>query len=68
MLDLMTLYTTQPKQYVCRSDQSNHRVGTQEESGSEMKKLGFVEEFRDLGHVKMADYRDNKDVVKQFRG
>ena len=28
MLDLMALYTTQRKQYVCWSDQSNHRVGT----------------------------------------
>ena len=34
MLDLMTLYTTQQKQYVCWSDRSNHRGGTQEESGS----------------------------------
>ena len=39
MLVLMTLYTTQRKQYVCWSDQSNHRVGTQEESRSEMRNL-----------------------------
>ena len=39
MLDLMTLYATQRKQYVCWSDQSNHRVGTQQEAGSEMRYL-----------------------------
>ena len=31
LLDLVTLYTTQRKQYVCWTDQSNHRVGTQQE-------------------------------------
>ena len=36
MLDLMTLFTTQQKQYVCWFDQSNHRVGIQQESDSEM--------------------------------
>ena len=42
MLDLMTLYTTQLKQYVCWSDQSNHhKVGTQQEPGSEMRNLAL---------------------------
>ena len=31
----VTLYTKQRKLYVCGSDQTNHRVGTQQESGSE---------------------------------
>ena len=56
MLDLMTLYTTQRKQYVCWSDQSTDWVGAQQESGSEMSpELNFVEEFRYLGHVVTAD-------------
>ena len=45
MLDLMTLYTIQQKQYVCWSDQSNHRVGTQQESGSEMRNLASSRSF-----------------------
>ena len=36
ILDLITLYTTQRKHYVCWSDNSNHRVGPQQESGSGM--------------------------------
>ena len=59
MLDLMTLYTTQRKQYVCRSDQSNHRVGNDD--------LSFVEDFRYQGHVMTADCQDNKNIEKQFR-
>ena len=39
MLDLMTLYTTQRKQCVCWYDQRNHRVGTEQEQGSEMRNL-----------------------------
>ena len=63
MLDLLTLYTTQWKQYVCWSDQSNHRVGTQQESGSEMRNLALsIEKFHYLGHVMTADYRDDKDI------
>ena len=31
VLDLMTLYTTKRKQYVCYSAQNNHRVGSQQE-------------------------------------
>ena len=55
MLDLTTLYITQRKQYVCWSNQSSHKVGTQ---------LGFVDEFRYLGHVLTADCRDDKDIKK----
>ena len=45
MLHLMTLYTTQRKQYVCLSDQSSHRVSTQQESGSEMRNLASSRSF-----------------------
>ena len=45
MWHLMTLYTTQRKQYVCWSDQSNHRVSTQQESGSEMRNLASSTSF-----------------------
>ena len=55
-------FTIQRKQYVCWSDQSNHRVGTQQESGSEMS---FVEEFRNLD-VMTADCLDDEDIEKQF--
>ena len=37
MLGLMTLYTTQRRQNVIWSCQNNQRVGSQEESGSEMR-------------------------------
>ena len=67
MLNLMILYTTQQKQSLCWStDQSNHKVGTQQDSGSEMRNIYFVDEFRYLGHVMTADCRDDKDIVKQF--
>ena len=66
MLDRMTLYTTQQKQYVCWSDQSAHRaVGTQVRLGNE--ELSYVNDFRYLGHIITADCRDDKDVEKQFR-
>ena len=45
MLDRMTLYTTQRKQYVCWSGQSNHRVGSKQESGSEMRNLALSRSF-----------------------
>ena len=45
MLHLMTLYTIQRKQYVCWSDQSNHRVGIQQELGSEMRNLASSRSF-----------------------
>ena len=41
MLDLMTLYTTQEKQYVCWFGKSNRIVNTQQESGSEMRNLAL---------------------------
>ena len=54
MLDLMTLYTTQRKQYACWSGLNNHRVCSQQESGSEMRNLiSFVEEFRYLRHIRI---------------
>ena len=46
MLDLMTLYTTQQKQYVCWSGQNNRRVSSQQESGSKMRNLALS---RNLG-------------------
>ena len=61
MLDLMTLYTTQQKQYVCWSGQNNHpqvRPGNEE--------LSFVEEFCYLGHIMTADCRD-KDIKKTIQ-
>ena len=74
MLDLVTLYTTQRKQYVCWSDQSMHvgiyvgrtnipmyvgRYSTIVRLGNE--ELSFVEEFRSIGHVMTANCRDDKD-------
>ena len=65
MLDLMTLDTTQRKQYVCWSDQSNQcRYSTRVMLGNE--ELVFVEEFRNLGHVMTADCRDDKDINKKI--
>ena len=66
MLDLMTLYTTQRKQYVCWSHQSKSqgRYTTRVRLGNE--ELNFVQEFRYLGHVLTADCRDDKDIKKQF--
>ena len=68
MLELMTLHTTQRKQYVCWSDQSNHRVqySTRVSLGNE--ELSFVEEFCYLGHVWTADCRDDKDIKKNSSG
>ena len=64
----MTLYTTQRKLYVCWSGQNNHRVSSQQKSGSEMRSLYiFVEEFRYVGHIMTADCKDDKDIKKQFR-
>ena len=31
------------------------------------EELSFVEEFCYLGHIMTADYRDDKDIKKQFR-
>ena len=51
MLHLMTLYTTQRKQYVCWSDQSPHTAG----SVLNLRIINFVQEFRFLEHVMAAD-------------
>ena len=45
MLDLMKLYTTQRKQYVCWSGQNSHRVSSQQESGLEMRNLALSRNF-----------------------
>ena len=45
MLGLMTLYTTQRKQYVCWSGQNNHRVSFQQEPSSEMRNLTLSRNF-----------------------
>ena len=60
MLDLMALYTTQRKQYVCWSGQSNHRVDPQQESGSEMRNLALSRSFVTIGHILTADCRDDR--------
>ena len=68
MLDLITLYATQRKQYVCqlvRPEQSQGLYSTSAKLGNE--ELIFVEEFRYLGHIMTADCRDDKDIKKQFR-
>ena len=64
MLDLITLCTTQRKQYVCCKAitgwfSTRVRLGNEE--------LSFVEEFRYRGQIMTADCRDDKDVKKQFR-
>ena len=67
MLELITLYTTQRKQYVCWSGQNNHKVSSQQESGSEMRNLALSRNFGTIGHIMTADCRDDKDIKKQFR-
>ena len=67
MLELMTLYTTQRKQYVCmlvRQKQSQGQFSTRVSLLNE--ELCFVEEFRYLGHIMTSDCRDDKDIKKQF--
>ena len=48
-----------------RSKKSQGRYLTRVRLGN--KELGFVEEFRYLGHIMTADCRDGKDMEKQFR-
>ena len=67
MLDLRTLYTTHRKQYVCWSGQNNHRVCSQQESGSEMRNLALSRNFVTYKHIMTADWKDDKDITKQFR-
>ena len=68
MLDLMTLYTKQRKQYVCWSGQGNHRVCSQHESGCEMRNLTLSRHFVTQDTSCMtADCRDDKDIKKRLR-
>ena len=48
-----------------RPKESQGRNSTRVTLGNE--ELSFVEEFRYLGHVMTADFRDYKDITKQFR-
>ena len=71
MLDLMTLYTTKRKQYVCWSDQTIkgsvlHKGRYSRRIGLVNEELIIVEGFRYLGHVMTADCRDDKDIKNQF--
>ena len=68
MLDLMTLHTRQRKQYVCWSDQSNHRVGTQGESVTEIRELSFVAEFRYQGDVLIVQAVEMIRILKNNSG
>ena len=58
------VYNTTKTVCVCWSGQSNHRVGTQQESGSEMRNLDLPRSF--VRTYLTADCRD-KDIKKQFR-
>ena len=53
------------KPTLVRPKQSQGRFSTRVRLGNE--ELSFVEEFRCLGHIMTADYRDDKDIKKQFR-
>ena len=66
MLNLMTLYPTQRKQYVCQSDHSNHAGQVLNKSRLGNEELSYVEAVRYLGHVMTADCRDDKDITKQY--
>ena len=48
-----------------RPKQSQGRFSTRVRLGNE--ELSFVDKFRYLGHIMTADYRDDKDIEKQFR-
>ena len=48
-----------------RPKQSQGRISARVRLRNE--ELSFVEEFRYLGHVMIADCRDDKDIKKQFR-
>ena len=65
MLDLMTSYTTQLKQYVCCPAKT---ITGSVLNKSQARKWGtcFIEEFRYLGHIMTTDCRD-KDIKNQFR-
>ena len=57
--------TTKTVCMLVRPKQSQGRYSKSVRLGNE--ELGFVEEFRYLGHVMTADCRDDKDIKKQFR-
>ena len=68
LLYLYTLVYLAWTKTVCklvRPKQSQGRYSTKVRLRKE--ELGFVEEFRYLGHVMTADCRDDKDIKKQFR-
>ena len=48
-----------------RPKQSQGQFSTRVRLGNE--ELSVIEEFRYLGHIMTADYRDDKDIKKQFR-
>ena len=62
MLDLMTLYTTQRKQYAGRPKQSQGRFSIRVRLGNE--NLSIVKKFHYLGHIMTADCTDDKDIKK----
>ena len=57
--------TTKTVCMLVRRKQLQGRYSTRVRLGNE--ELSCVEEFRYLGHVMTADYRDDKDIKKQFR-
>ena len=57
--------TTKTVCMLVRSKQSHSRFSTRVRLGNE--ELIFVEEFRYLGYIIIADCRDDKDIKKQFR-
>ena len=60
MLHLMTLYTTQRKQYAGPTKAITGSVLNK--SQARKWELRFVQEFRYLGHVMTADCQDDKDI------
>ena len=68
MIDIMIFHTTQRKQHVCWCDQINHRFGTQQELGSEIKNLALYRGVSlTIGHAITAVCRDDNDIKRQFR-
>ena len=57
--------TTKTLSMLVRPKQSQGRYSTRLGLGNE--ELGFVEEFRYLGHVMTADCRDDQGIKRQFR-
>ena len=62
------VYNTTKTVCICWPGQNNHRVGSQQESRSEMRNLALSRNFVTyIGHFMTADCRDDKDIEKQFR-